>query len=122
MPGAVTLDANVSLFPRTAAERLTRTAGREGGSAMLTADENSRRRAKKRGDAIRALDDHALIDLAGIEGVPYERDAAIAELQRRGADVMIGLTKRISWLTFAILMLTVVLAVVEVVGCLGTQP
>ena len=34
---------------------------------------------------------------------------------------MIRLTKRISWLTVAILVLTVVLAVVEVVGCLA-QP
>ena len=97
------------------------------------------RRAKKRGDRVRALKDHELIDLAGAENMPYERDIAIAELQRRGAerlnksvdrfsqasnqqaDVMIRHTKKISWLTVAILVLTVVLAVVQVVGCLA-QP
>ena len=106
----------------------------------MTTDEDSRRRAKKRAAVVRDLDDHELIDHAGTEGAPYERAAAIAELQRRGAerlnksvdrfsqasskqaDVMIRLTKRISWLTVAILVLTVVLAVVEVVGCLGAQP
>ena len=105
----------------------------------MTTDEASRRRAKRRGDEVRDLKDHELIDHAGTESAPYERDAAIAELQRRGAerlnksvdrftqasseqaDVMIRLTKRISWLTVAILVLTVVLAVVEVVGCLA-QP
>ena len=102
-------------------------------------EEDSRRRAKRRGDMVRNLDDHELIDLAGTESAPYDRAAAIAELQHRGAerlnksvdrfsqasskqaDVMIRLTKRISWLTVAILVLTVVLAVVEVVGCLA-QP
>ncbi len=64
-----------------------------------------------------------------MEQRPELRDASATELQRRlkksvdrfsevsskQADVMIGLTKRISGLTVAIL----VLAVVEVVGCLA---
>ena len=45
-----------------------------------------------------------------------------SQASSKQADVMIRLTKRISWLTVAILVLTVVLAVVEVVGCLGAQP
>ena len=69
--------------------------------------------------------DHGLIDLAGIENLPYERDAAIAELQRRGAERLNKSVCRFnqasSRLTVAILVLTVVLAVVEVVGCLA-QP
>ena len=93
-------------------------------------DEATHRRAKRRGDDVRAMDDSGLINRAGAEIAPYERDAAIAELQRRGAErlnksvdqfsqesgkqaaVMIRLTERISWLTVAILVFTVVLAVV----------
>ena len=85
---------------------------------MIT-DENSLKRAESRGDEVCLLSDHELVNRAGLEQHPFERDAATAELQRRSADVMIGLTNKIRWLTVAILGFTVVLVVVEVWSAVG---
>ena len=85
---------------------------------MTKNEEDNLRRAKKRGDAARAKDDHELVDQAGIENLPYERSVAIAELQRRSAKRLIEFSqtsdkqaKAMIWLTVAILVLTAVLAV-----------
>ena len=93
----------------------------------MTNEENEKKRAKRRGDAARAKDDHELVDQAGLETLTYERSVAIAELQRRSAERINESVQQFSQasdhhakvmivLTLAIFALTAVLVVLAVLA------